>query len=182
MLHPGGIQHEPKLYGAVTAECVSRAEISAPHRPRAICMAMTSNFDVRRGRPSSWSASVDRLCFGDETARRLFLISARNIDRAKIPSANYLSRTDLEPIFNPAQAWNALTVGAFTEKTNITDPTFQGWSACAKRGTRTDQPHILDLGKTMTYQTGSSMRRRKLGDRWRDGRFPGRLGHSDRVP
>jgi hypothetical protein len=134
ILHPGGIQHDPKLYGAVTAECVSRAEISAPHRPRAICMAVTSDFDVRRGRPSSWSATVDRMCFGDETARRLFLISAGNIDRGKIPVANYLARTDVEPIFNPAQAWNTLTVGAFTEKTNITDPTFQGWTALAPSG------------------------------------------------
>jgi hypothetical protein len=134
MLHPTGVQHDPKLYGAVTAECVSRAEIAAPHRPRAICMAVTSDFEVRRGRPSSWSATVDRLCFGDETARRLFLISAGNVDRAKIPVANYLARTDLEPIFNPAQAWNALTIGAFTEKTVITDPTFQGWTALAPNG------------------------------------------------
>jgi len=74
------------------------------------------------------------MCFGDETARRLFLISAGNIERGKIPVANYLARTDVEPIFNPAQAWNALTVGAFTEKTNITDPTFQGWTALAPSG------------------------------------------------
>lgn len=134
ILHPGGLQHDPKLYGAVTAECVSRAEITAPHRPRAICMAVTSDFDVRRGRPSSWSATVDRMCFGDETARRLFLISAGNIERGKIPVANYLARSDVEAIFNPAQAWNALTVGAFTEKTNITDPTFQGWTALAPSG------------------------------------------------
>jgi hypothetical protein len=134
MLHPMGIQHEPKLYGAVTAECVSRAEISAPHRPRAICMAVTSDFDVRRGRPSSWSATVDRLCFGDDTVQRLFIVSAGNIERGKIPTANYLDRTDLEPIFNPAQAWNALTVGAFTEKTVIADPTFQGWTALAPEG------------------------------------------------
>lgn len=134
MLHPAGIQHDPKLFGAVTAECVSRAEIAAPRRPRAICMAVTSDFDVRRGRPSSWSATIDRLSFGDETARRLFLISAGNVERGSIPTNNYLARTDVEPIFNPAQAWNALTVGAFTEKTNITDPTFRGWTALAPSG------------------------------------------------
>jgi hypothetical protein len=121
MLHPAGIQHEPELYGAVTADCISRPEITAPHRPRAICMAVTSDFDVR-------------LCFGDETARRLFLVSAGNIDRAEIPATNYLARTDVSPIFNPAQAWNALTVGAFTEKTNITDATFGGWTALAPHG------------------------------------------------
>lgn len=132
--HPAGIQHDPKLYGAVTAESVSRVEVTAPHRPRVICMAVTSDFDVRRGRPSSWSAAVDRLCFGDETARRLFVISAGNIDRANIPTANYLARTDVEPIFNPAQAWNALTIGAFTKKTTITDPTFEHWTALAPSG------------------------------------------------
>jgi hypothetical protein len=134
MLHPAGVQHDPKLYGAVTAESVSRAEIPAPHRPRAICMAVTSDYDIRRGRPSSWSATIDRLCFGDETARRLFLISAGNVERAKIPTTDYLSRTDVEPIFNPAQAWNALTVGAFTEKTVIADQTFRGWTTLAPNG------------------------------------------------
>lgn len=134
ILHPAGNQHDPKLYGAITAESVSRAEVTAPHRPRVICMAVTSDFDVRRGRPSSWSAAVDRLCFGDETARRLLLISAGNIEQAKIPTANYLARVDLEPIVNPAQAWNALTIGAFTEKTTINDPTFEGWSALAPHG------------------------------------------------
>src|SRR5260370_39272099 len=110
ILHPGGIQHDPTLYGAVTAECVSRVEITAPHRPRAVCMAVTSDFDVRRGRPSSWSATIDRLCFGDATARRLFLISAGNGDRANIPTANYLARTAVQPIFNPAQPSQHLTV------------------------------------------------------------------------
>ena len=134
LLHPTGIEHDPKLYGAVTAECLSRAEITAPRRPRAVCLAVTSDFQVRRGRPSSWSATIDRLCFGDDTARRLFLISAGNVQPGDIPTANYLNRTDVESILSPAQSWNALTVGAFTEKTNITDPTFHGWSALAPSG------------------------------------------------
>lgn len=134
MLQPDAIQHEPQLYGAVTAECVSRAEIAAPRRPRAICMAVTSDFQVRRGKPSSWSATVDRLSFGDETARRLFLLSAGNVSPDDIPAENYLARSDVEPVLNPAQAWNALTVGAFTEKTNIADPAFRGWTALAPSG------------------------------------------------
>jgi Subtilase family len=134
MLHPAGIQHEPELYGAVTADCISRPEITAPQRPRAICMAVTSDFDVKRGRPSSWSATIDRLCFGDETARRLLLISAGNIDRTEIPTTDYLAHADVSSVYNPAQAWNALTVGAFTEKTSISDPTYQGWTALAPHG------------------------------------------------
>jgi len=134
MLHPDGIQHDPKLYGSVTADCVSRPEITAPNRPRALCLAVTSDFQVRRGRPSSWSATIDRLCFGDDTVRRLFLISAGNVRPTDIPTTDYQNRTDVESILSPGQSWNALTVGAFTEKTNIADPTFRGWSALAPAG------------------------------------------------
>jgi len=134
MLDPNGVQHDPKLYGVVTSECVSRAEVAAPERPRAICMAVTSDIDVRQGKPSSWSSAVDKICFGDETARRLFFVSAGNVDREKIPAVGYLNRNDVEPVFNPAQAWNAVTVGAYTEKTTIIDPTFDGWTPLAPSG------------------------------------------------
>jgi hypothetical protein len=40
----------------------------------------------------------------------------------------------VEPVDNPAQAWNALTVGAFTERINITEPTFVGYSPVAPNG------------------------------------------------
>jgi hypothetical protein len=134
MLDPTGAQHDPKLYGAVTSECVSRAEIAAPDRPRVFCMAVTSDLDVKQGKPSSWSSSIDQICFGDEAARRLFFVSAGNVEPEKIPTANYLNRNDAEPIFNPAQAWNAITVGAYTEKTAISDPTFEGWTPLAPSG------------------------------------------------
>lgn len=134
MLDPTGAQHDPKLYGAVTRECISRAEIAAPNRARAICMAVTAEFDVKQGRPSSWSSAIDRVCYGDEAVRRLLFVSTGNVEREKIPNANYLGRNDVEPILNPAQAWNAVTVGAFTEKTQISDPTFDGWTPLAFPG------------------------------------------------
>jgi hypothetical protein len=134
MLDPNGVQHDPKLYGVVTSECVSRTEVAAPRRPRAFCMAVTSDLDVKQGKPSSWSSAVDKICFGDETSRRLFFVSAGNVDRQNIPAADYLNRNDVEPIFNPAQAWNAVTVGAYTEKTTIVDRTFDGWTPLAPSG------------------------------------------------
>jgi hypothetical protein len=134
MLDPNGVQHDPKLYGVITSECVSRAEVAAPECPRAICMAVTSDLDVKQGKPSSWSANLDKICFGDETARRLFFVSAGNVDREKIPSARYIDQNDVESVFNPAQAWNAVTVGAYTEKTAISDPTFEGWVPLAPSG------------------------------------------------
>lgn len=134
MLDPNGVQHDPRLYGVVTSECVSRVEIAAPQRSRAICMAVTSDLDVKQGKPSSWSSTIDKICFGDETARRLFFVSAGNVDREKIPTTGYLDRNDVEPVFNPGQAWNCVTVGAYTEKTAISDPTFDGWTPLAPSG------------------------------------------------
>ncbi len=126
-------ENEPKLYGAITGESVARAEIAAPDRRRAVCLAVTSDIGTNRGRPSSWSAAIDQLAFGDNTGRRLFLVSAGNI-RDGIARTEYPARNETEPIENPAQAWNAITVGAFTEKTHLTDPTYAGWEPLAPPG------------------------------------------------
>jgi subtilisin family serine protease len=129
---PDGGQNEPRLYGAITVESVARAEVGAPQRRRAVCLAVTSDIGTNRGRPSSWSAAIDQLCF-DEDHRRLILISAGNI-REGISKEGYPSRNETETIENPGQAWNAITVGAYTEKSNIVDPTFAGWEPLAPVG------------------------------------------------
>lgn len=123
--------NDPELYGAVTGEAIARAEIEAPQRRRAIAMAVTSA-NPARGRPSSWSAAVDQLCF-EEAQRRLIILSAGNVAGDLIPD-DHLTRNDLEPVDDPGQAWNALTVGAFTEKVNIIDPAFIGYSPIAPAG------------------------------------------------
>jgi hypothetical protein len=124
--------NEPRLYGAITGESIARAEIGAPNRRRAVCMAVTSDMGTNRGQPSSWSAAIDQLCF-DQTANRLILISAGNI-RDGITRAAYPDRNETESIENPAQAWNAVTVGAYTEKTTLVDQSFAGWEAVAPAG------------------------------------------------
>jgi len=126
-------ENDPKLYGAITGESIARAEVQAPERRRAVCMAVTSNIGVNRGRPSSWSAAIDQLCFGDETTRRLILISAGNI-REGLSKTDYPNRNAVESIENPAQAWNAITVGAYTEKAILTDPSYAGWEPIAPVG------------------------------------------------
>ncbi|MCY1669548.1 S8 family peptidase [Novosphingobium sp. SL115] len=125
--------NDPDLYGAITARAIARAEITAPNRPRAICLAVTSPGDHWRGRPSSWSAKLDELAFGRDEIPRIITVSAGNI-REAINAADYPDRNDLMPIESPAQAWNALTVGAFTEKSVITDTSFAGWNALAGVG------------------------------------------------
>ncbi len=147
ILPPKGA-NPPELYGAITAEAVSRAELQAPARRR--CFSMAVSTDSRdRGQPTSWSAAIDALAAGcsfdatsqgliyldneGELARRLFVVSAGNVDGSAL-SVAHLVRSDTEPVQDPGQAWNAITVGAFTEKAVISDPEWASWSPLARPG------------------------------------------------
>jgi len=133
ILPPVG-QNDPELYGAITEQAVSRPEIQNPKRKRIFCMAVTSEQpSPNYGTPSSWSAAIDQLSFGEDNFKRLIIISAGNI-REEISLSDYLTRNDVATIENPAQAWNALVVGAYTEKVNISHPDFQGWQPIAPCG------------------------------------------------
>ena len=124
--------HDPELYGAVTQESVFRVEV-APDRKRVFCMAVTSTDGRDRGRPSSWSAAIDSLASGsNDEERRLIVLSAGNTDRAHRRS--YPNSNITDGIHDPAQAWNALTVGGYTEKTAIDGTRFPGWQPLAARG------------------------------------------------
>lgn len=128
-----GTANPATLYGAITAEGVARAEIAAPHRKRAISMAITTTDFRDQGQPSSWSAEVDKLCSGaEDDHRRLFAISAGNV--LVDPGMNYRERNETEGIHDPGQAWNAVTVGAYTERTRITETIFNGWTPVAAPG------------------------------------------------
>jgi hypothetical protein len=123
-----------RLWGYFTSQGVSRAEIQAPDRIRIICMAVTSEDEPTRGRPTSWSGQIDEMASGyDDDKRRLIILSAGNVndprDWRAFPDSN---RT--REVHDPAQAWNALTVGAFTDKTRISDPTLAGYRATAAAG------------------------------------------------
>ena len=138
--------NDPDLYGAITAQAIYAAEIVAPQRPRAVCLAITSPGDHWRGRPSSWSAELDKLAFGEEDVQRLIVVSGGNI-REPVKPADYLTRNDTTPIESPAQAWNVLTVGAYTEKITIADQDLCGLDRFrAGRRSHADQPDFGDLG------------------------------------
>lgn len=132
VLPPAG-QNDPDLYGAITAAGIYKAEARAPRRHRVFCMAVTSEVGLGRGRPSSWSAAIDQLCYGGGDRRRLMVLAAGNL-RGEIEANAYLDRNDLEEVESPAQAWNALVVGAYTNKINITHPDHVDWEALAPAG------------------------------------------------
>ncbi|MGL4861061.1 MAG: S8 family peptidase [Enterobacteriaceae bacterium] len=124
------------LHGHLTAEAVARPIVTAPERKRVFSMAITARDNRDRGRPSAWSATIDRLaCDADEQAEvpQLFVISAGNL---KDPNAwmEYPHSNTTDGIHDPAQAWNALTVGAMTYLANITEADAQHYSPVAAVG------------------------------------------------
>ncbi|MFD1504289.1 S8 family peptidase [Georgenia yuyongxinii] len=156
--------NERDLLGAITARAVDRPEIEAAGRPRVFMLAVTATqgpvtSDVNgrdgargeAGKPTSWSAALDALAFGraiddsdaqltyldrDEPRRpRLFVVSAGNI-RDLQPGDDHLARSDLELVEDPAQAWNALSVGAYSPRDDMAGAPseFAGWVPVAPRG------------------------------------------------
>lgn len=116
-----GDEHEPQNYGAITQQCISLPETVAPERPRVYCLAITRGTPGDDGRPSSWSAAIDAATSGSQEEgepRRLLIVSAGNwriFDASyTYPETLYAARVE-----DPAQAWNAITVGAYTARTVI---------------------------------------------------------------
>ncbi|MGB1017164.1 MAG: S8 family peptidase, partial [Nannocystaceae bacterium] len=70
---------------------------------------------------------------GSDGPHRLFVISAGNVDPANL-EIDHLARSDTESVQDPAQAWNALTAGAYTEKVVIQDTSWTGWNPLAPQG------------------------------------------------
>jgi hypothetical protein len=142
--------NDPTAYGLITAQAAAVAEASTSDRRRTFCMPITAPPEGRAGEPSLWSSAIDALSVGtdigqsesgialigqpDPNAARLFLISAGNV-RDWRAGSDYRERCDTSAIEDPAHAWNALTVGAYTDLTATpTDPSFENWIPLARKG------------------------------------------------
>jgi len=159
---PDNGDNDRDLYGAVTARAVDQPEIQALDRPRVFMLATTAGrpylpanghaaAPAEAGKPTSWSAAVDALSYGraiddtdpqftyldrDEPRRpRLFVVSAGNIRDIAVAD-DHLERSDLEPVEDPAQSWNALTVGAYSSQDDMSGAPvdFAGYEPIAPRG------------------------------------------------
>lgn len=146
------VYNDPLAYGLVTAQAAASVETTAPQRSRVFCMPVTAPPETGRGEPTLWSAAIDALSVGtdigqspqgirllgkpDPAAARLFLISAGNTPvHELIPGSDYRDLCDSSTIQDPAQAWNALTVGAHTRLTSTpADPSFENWTCMAGDG------------------------------------------------
>ena len=126
---------DPVFHGHITSEAVYRPEIQAPNRSRVFAMAVTTRDNRGRGQPSAWSAAIDKLAAdmdGQGASPRLLVLSAGNTKRDDwnlYPESN-----DTDGIHEPGQAWNGLTVGAYTDLVEITEPDVVDHEAIAPEG------------------------------------------------
>src|SRR5262249_53615258 len=161
-LPPDGFDpNEPHSYGVFTQAAIALPETEAPERSRVYCMAIT-NDSVSGSTASSWSAAIDQAACGRMVAdedktddeddgqrpRRLIIISAGNVP-SEIDLTRSLSQ-DEYLIEDPAQAWNALTIGGCTDFVNVTDDGYEDWSPVVEAGslsphsrTSVNWPHPL---------------------------------------
>lgn len=156
---PDNQVNSSELYGQLTAYAVYYPEIESAYRNRLFMLAITEqspNYLKDKGeigQPTSWSAAIDALAFGqvvenemsgltalheDPRAKsRLFIISGGNIPTTEMfNDDDHLVRCDLNAIESPAQAWNALTVGAYSAQDTMDNApkAFDGYTPIAQRG------------------------------------------------
>lgn len=115
----GDDKHHARLF----LDGVTTPEAQFGQRRRVFSSAVTAADYRDFGRPSAWSSIVDSLAsddLGEGEFPRLFVLSAGNTNN-RAHWAQYPASLSVNQIHDPGQAWNALTVGAFTEKTHITE-------------------------------------------------------------
>lgn len=124
--------NEPELWGDITAQAISLAEINDPDKSRVVCSAVTAQGTRDRGRPTSWSGAIDNITSGaTDGVRRLVILAAGNVT-AWNQLTNYPDTQKTDTVHDPGQSWNALTVGAYTRLTDLTDPALRNFQPLAQ--------------------------------------------------
>ncbi len=124
--------HDRELYGSLTYYAVYEAEDKIGIQNRVISMAITADHDGVTGQPTSWSSEIDQISFSGDH-KRMFVISAGNI-RGEDVSIDYERNVNNHSIEDPGQSWNALTVGAYTNKVEIAEHSYRDWTALSRAG------------------------------------------------
>lgn len=129
LLPPHGFPStKPPSYGVVTQGAVSKVEIEHSDTLRSFCLAISTT-DFPPSRPSTWSGALDQIAAGampgevtegtraSERPKRLMVVATGNVLEGMavdvLPS---------QPLEDPSQSWNALTVGGITRKEQCPAP------------------------------------------------------------
>lgn len=119
---PGGSEerNDSEMYAVITEEAILKGR---DDNARILCSAVTSECISKEGLPSSTSAAIDQTLYNNGKCDALMFISAGNVlDTGGVAYPDYLLNN---PVLDPAQTWNAITVGACTQKVGIADPLYR---------------------------------------------------------
>ncbi|MBL6447797.1 S8 family peptidase [Fulvivirga sp. 29W222] len=127
--------NDPEIYGAIYEYACVTPIVDRPNHSRVFCLSVTNKDFGFKGRPSSSSASIDKIAFGNilnPKEPQLILVSGGNVkieNSEEFPNKNFY-----ESVQDPAQAYNALTVGSYTRKDRIDTQKWPGWNPLAVNG------------------------------------------------
>nr|WP_303705375.1 S8 family peptidase [Brevundimonas naejangsanensis] len=122
---PGFPANAVHSYGSITQSAVSLIEAERANTIRTFCLACSTDRNPPT-RPSTWSGAVDQIAAGSMTGerirgqaasttpKRLLLVAGGNVGGGLRQDVDAGGRIE-----DPAQAWNALTIGGFTTKTSF---------------------------------------------------------------
>ncbi|HDD9398986.1 TPA: S8 family peptidase [Escherichia coli] len=158
----GGNVGDAKQHAYLFSSAVTRPEIHNGHRKRVFSSAVTATSYRDFGRPSAWSSMVDSLAFdalSEDPIPRLFIFSAGNIIDPN-HWAHFPSSLSLNQIHDPGQSWNAITVGAFTNKVELDEAEFTPVAAQGELSpfttTSIGWDHIWPLKPDVVFEGGNA--------------------------
>lgn len=115
-----GTTTDKELHGVIYLDGVSTVSISNADVKRVYCISVTNDGVIKSGRPSSASSTLDRISFGNAfegSEPQLIMASGGNVilnHHEEYPRENFI-----QSIQDPGQAYNVLTIGAFTAKDRL---------------------------------------------------------------
>lgn len=134
-IYNSATENDPEIYGAIYQYACSLPLVENPRNPRLFCLSVTNKDFMFRGRPSSSSSSIDKIAFGsilEPAEPQLIFVSGGNVIINS--PMDYPDKNFYESIQDPAQAYNAVTVGSYTRKDKFYDRNLPGWRPLAING------------------------------------------------
>ena len=115
------VERRYPLFGETYKQAVALVENKNPSAKRIFCSAVTADEENLTGYNDSWSAAIDSLSSGYEEEshpKRLFIESIGNTNPvARNAIGSYPDDEYFMLAQSPSQAWNAISIGAFTTYT-----------------------------------------------------------------
>lgn len=161
---------EPTRYGLVTQNAVSVAEIEGGNAVRSFCLA-TSSPDLASEAPSTWSGALDQIASGSmpgdrqdnlaakDHPKRLLVVATGNMQGGQRPMVE--QHHSLE---DPAQSWNALTIGGYTAKVDLSaeEPSLSPVAGANEKspfscGSQLLPPDLTPIKPEVLFEAGNMM-------------------------